>query len=56
LGSGKPFHSRILSPWAIPCAGEKVYSPRHRSVWLEKLSEVGLATERLDGWQSKVSS
>src|SRR6266404_9891106 len=28
--------------WAIPCAGEKVYSPRHRSAWLEQLSEAGM--------------
>src|SRR6202011_6378268 len=28
--------------WAIPCAGEKVYSPRHRNAWLEKLSEPGV--------------
>ncbi len=27
---------------AIPCAGQKVYSARHRSEWLEKLSEAGV--------------
>ena len=27
---------------AIPCAGGKVYSPRHRHAWLEKLSESGV--------------
>ena len=32
----------LYRSWAIPCAGEKVYSPRHRSAWLEKLSEVGV--------------
>jgi transposase len=32
----------LYRSWAIPCAGEKVYSPRHRSVWLEKLSEAGV--------------
>src|SRR5260370_27802871 len=30
----------LYRSWAIPCAGQKVYSPRHRSDWLEKLSEV----------------
>lgn len=28
--------------WAIPCAGAKVYSPRRRNAWLEKLSETGV--------------
>jgi hypothetical protein len=32
----------LYRSWAIPCAGEKVYSPRYRSAWLEKLSEVGV--------------
>src|SRR5258708_25594230 len=32
----------LYRSWAIPCAGEKVYSPRHRSAWLEQLSEVGV--------------
>jgi len=27
---------------AIPCAGKEVYSPRHRSTWLEKLREAGV--------------
>ena len=31
----------IYRSWAIPCAG-KVYSPRHRAVWLEKLREAGV--------------
>ena len=32
----------IYRSWAIPCGGQQVYSPRHRSVWLEKLSEAGV--------------
>jgi hypothetical protein len=32
----------LYRSWAIPCAGEKVYTRRHRSGWLEKLSEVGV--------------
>src|SRR5215471_4247346 len=32
----------LYRSWAIPCAGEKVYSPRHRSAWLEQLSESGV--------------
>jgi transposase len=32
----------LYRSWAIPCAGEKVYSPRHRHTWLEKLSEPGV--------------
>jgi transposase len=32
----------LYRSWAIPCAGEKVYSPRHRNTWLEKLSEAGV--------------
>ncbi|MBS1854116.1 MAG: transposase [Acidobacteria bacterium] len=28
--------------WAIPCAGQKVYSPRYRSAWLTQLTEVGV--------------
>ena len=32
----------LYRSWAIPCAGQKVYSPRHRSAWLEKLSEAGV--------------
>src|SRR5467141_1548171 len=27
----------IYRSWAIPCAGQQVYSPRHRAAWLEKL-------------------
>lgn len=32
----------LYRSWAIPCAGQKVYSPRHRSAWLEELSESGV--------------
>jgi transposase len=32
----------LYRSWAIPCRGEKVYTPRHRSVWLEQLSEAGV--------------
>jgi len=32
----------LYRSWAIPCAGEKVYSPRHRSAWLEQLTEPGV--------------
>ena len=28
----------LYRSWAIPCAGEKVYSPRHRNTWLQKVS------------------
>ena len=24
----------IYRSWAIPCAGQQVYSPRHRAAWL----------------------
>jgi transposase len=40
---------------AIPCAGEKVSSPRRRHTWLEKLSEAGVRrraeqlSQQLDG-------
>src|SRR5579863_6675220 len=29
----------LYRSWAIPCAGEKVYSPRHRSSWLAARGE-----------------
>jgi transposase len=32
----------LYRSWAIPCAGQKVYSPRHRSAWLKQLHETGL--------------
>ena len=28
--------------WAIPCAGQQVYAPRHRSEWLGKIAEAGV--------------
>jgi len=32
----------IYRIWAIPCAGEQVYSPRHRAEWLAKIAEPGV--------------
>jgi transposase len=32
----------LYRSWAIPCAGQKVYSPKHRNAWLEQLHETGL--------------
>jgi transposase len=32
----------LYRSWAIPCAGQKVYSPRYRNAWLEKLSQAGV--------------
>ena len=32
----------LYRSWAIPCAGQKVYSTKYRSAWLEKLSEAGV--------------
>jgi transposase len=32
----------IYRSWAIPCAGQQVYAPRHRAEWLEKITEVGV--------------
>ena len=32
----------LYRSWAIPCAGQKVYSPRRRNAWLDKLSEAGV--------------
>ncbi len=29
----------IYRSWAIPCAGEQVYAPRHRTEWLAKIME-----------------
>ncbi len=39
----------LYRSWAIPCKGEKVYSPRHRAEWLGLLAEAGVRrrTERL---------
>lgn len=32
----------IYRSWGIPCSGTQVYSPSHRSEWLEKISEPGV--------------
>ena len=32
----------VYRSWAIPCAGTKVYSPRHRGEWLAQLVEPGV--------------
>jgi transposase len=32
----------LYRSWAIPCAGERVYSTRHRQQWLDKISEPGV--------------
>jgi transposase len=32
----------LYRSWAIPCAGQEVYSPRHRAAWLEKLRQEGV--------------
>ena len=32
----------LYRSWAIPCAGNEVYAPRHRSEWLGKISEAGV--------------
>jgi len=32
----------IYRSWAIPCAGEQVYAPRHRAEWLAKIPEPGV--------------
>src|SRR5260370_24648058 len=32
----------IYRSWAIPCAGQQVYGPRHRTEWLAKLTEAGV--------------
>jgi transposase len=32
----------LYRSWAILCAGQKVYSPRHRSAWLKKLTQAGV--------------
>src|SRR5271167_2200119 len=28
----------LFRSWAIPCAGERVYAPRHRNEWLAKIA------------------
>ena len=32
----------LYRSWAIPCRGEGVYAPRHRSEWLAKITEAGV--------------
>lgn len=32
----------LYRSWAIPCAGERVYTPRHRSEWLSQITEAGV--------------
>jgi transposase len=32
----------LYRSWAIPCAGERVYAPRHRNEWLAKITEAGV--------------
>jgi transposase len=32
----------LYRSWAIPCAGQQVYAPRHRTEWLEKITEAGV--------------
>src|SRR3984957_2382755 len=32
----------LYRSWAIPCAGERVYAPRHRQEWLAKITEPGV--------------
>ena len=32
----------LYRSWAIPCAGERVYAPRHRSEWLAQIAEAGV--------------
>ena len=32
----------IYRSWGIPCTGQQVYAPRHRTEWLAKLTEQGV--------------
>jgi transposase len=32
----------LYRSWGIPCKGQQVYAPRHRSEWLSKITEVGV--------------
>ena len=32
----------LYRSWAIPCSGQTVYASRHRTAWLEKLTEAGV--------------
>ena len=48
----------LYRSWAIPCAGERVYAPRHRNEWLAKITEAGVRRraefyyQQLDALQS----
>jgi transposase len=48
----------LYRSWAIPCAGERVYAPRHRDEWLAKITEPGVRRraefyyQQLDALQS----
>ena len=41
----------LYRSWAIPCAGEQVYSPRHRAEWLARLTEAGALGRAQFGYQ-----
>jgi len=32
----------VYRSWAIPCAGKRVYAPRYRAQWLDKIAEAGV--------------
>jgi len=32
----------VYRSWAIPCAGKRVYAPRYRALWLDKIAEAGV--------------
>jgi transposase len=32
----------LYRSWAIPCSGERVYSPRYRQQWMDKINEPGV--------------
>src|SRR5438874_4508995 len=32
----------LYRSWGIPCPGTSVYAPRHRSEWLDKITEAGV--------------
>lgn len=40
----------LYGSWAIPCAGEKVCSPRRRHAWLEKLSGPAVLSSSINNW------
>jgi transposase len=41
----------LYRSWAIPCAGQQVYAPRHRGEWLAKITEVGVRRRAELGYQ-----